>query len=81
MLGDLLPSADIQAPENKFIVCMQAQSSLSPRMKIDLALIFSRFDEKIKAEIIQDPETGNSLQVPYEAVVNWHQRSRSQSTG
>ena len=58
MLGDL-PSAEIQAPENVFIVC-----NLNPVTEDgDLKLIFPRFDEKLKAEIIRDPETGNSLQV------------------
>jgi peptidyl-prolyl cis-trans isomerase-like 4 len=58
MLGDL-PSAEIQAPENVLFVC-----KLNPVTEDeDLELIFSRFDEKVKAEIIREPETGNSLQV------------------
>lgn len=60
MLGDL-PSAEIQAPENVLFVC-----KLNPVTEDeDLELIFSRFDEKVKAEIIRDPETGNSLQFAF----------------
>jgi peptidyl-prolyl cis-trans isomerase-like 4 len=60
MLGDL-PSAEIQAPENVLFVC-----KLNPVTEDeDLELIFSRFDEKVKAEIIRDPETGNSLQYAF----------------
>eukprot|EP00980_Cylindrotheca_fusiformis_P004615 scaffold982_cov139-Cylindrotheca_fusiformis.AAC.28 len=56
MVGDL-PSADIKAPENVLFVC-----KLNPVTEDeDLELIFSRFDEKVKAEIIRDPDTGNSL--------------------
>jgi peptidyl-prolyl cis-trans isomerase-like 4 len=60
MLGDL-PSAEITAPENVLFVC-----KLNPITEDeDLELIFSRFDEKVKAEIIRDPETGNSLQFAF----------------
>jgi peptidyl-prolyl cis-trans isomerase-like 4 len=60
MLGDL-PSADIKAPENVLFVC-----KLNPVTEDeDLELIFSRFDEKVKAEIIRDLETGNSLQYAF----------------
>lgn len=60
MLGDL-PSADIKAPENVLFVC-----KLNPVTEDeDLELIFSRFDEEVKAEIIRDPDTGNSLQYAF----------------
>ena len=60
MLGDL-PSADITAPENVLFVC-----KLNPvTADEDLELIFSRFDENVKVEIIRDPETGNSLQYAF----------------
>ncbi|KAG7361682.1 peptidyl-prolyl cis-trans isomerase [Nitzschia inconspicua] len=60
MLGDL-PSADIKAPENVLFVC-----KLNPVTEDeDLELIFSRFDEKVKAEIIRDHETGSSLQYAF----------------
>ena len=60
MLGDL-PSADIKAPENVLFVC-----KLNPITEDeDLELIFSRFDEKVKAEIIRDPDTSNSLQYAF----------------
>mmetsp|Transcript_44705 Transcript_44705/g.107865 ORF Transcript_44705/g.107865 Transcript_44705/m.107865 type:complete len:729 (-) Transcript_44705:1693-3879(-) len=60
MLGDL-PSADITAPENVLFVC-----KLNPVTEDeDLELIFSRFDEQVKAEIIRDPDTGNSLQYAF----------------
>ena len=60
MLGDL-PSADITAPENVLFVC-----KLNPVTEDeDLELIFSRFDEKVKAEIIRDNETGSSLQYAF----------------
>ncbi|KAL3945496.1 MAG: hypothetical protein SGBAC_000395 [Bacillariaceae sp.] len=60
MLGDL-PSADITAPENVLFVC-----KLNPVTEDeDLELIFSRFDEQVKAEIIRDPDTGNSLQYSF----------------
>ena len=60
MLGDL-PSADIKAPENVLFVC-----KLNPVTEDeDLELIFSRFDEKVKAEIIRDPDTSSSLQYAF----------------
>ena len=60
MLGDL-PSADIKAPENVLFVC-----KLNPVTEDeDLELIFSRFDEKVKAEIIRDSDTGSSLQYAF----------------
>ena len=56
MLGDL-PSADITAPDNVLFVC-----KLNPVTDDeDLELIFSRFDSNARAEIIRDPETGDSL--------------------
>lgn len=56
MLGDL-PSADVEAPDNVLFVC-----KLNPvTQDEDLELIFSRFDSKVKAEIIRDVETGQSL--------------------
>jgi peptidyl-prolyl cis-trans isomerase-like 4 len=60
LLGDL-PSAEIQAPEDVLFVCQLNPVSEDE----DLELIFSRFDETIKAEIIRDPETGNSLQYAF----------------
>ena len=54
MLGDR-PTADIEAPENVLFVC---------KLK-DLELIFSRFDQNAKAEIITDPDTGASLQYAF----------------
>jgi peptidyl-prolyl cis-trans isomerase-like 4 len=60
MLGDL-PDAEIKAPENVLFVC-----KLNPITEDeDLELIFSRFDEKVKVEIIRDPESGNSLQYAF----------------
>ena len=56
MLGDL-PSADITAPDNVLFVC-----KLNPITDDeDLELIFSRFDPSARAEIIRDPESGDSL--------------------
>jgi len=56
MLGDL-PSADIKAPENVLFVC-----KLNPVTDDeDLELIFSRFDDNAKADIIRDQETNDSL--------------------
>ena len=56
MLGDL-PSADIAAPDNVLFVC-----KLNPVTDDeDLELIFSRFDPNARAEIIRDPDTGDSL--------------------
>ncbi|OEU09973.1 hypothetical protein FRACYDRAFT_162037, partial [Fragilariopsis cylindrus CCMP1102] len=53
MLGDL-PSADMTAPENVLFVC-----KLNPVTEDDdLDLIFSRFDEKVKADIVRDSKTG-----------------------
>jgi peptidyl-prolyl cis-trans isomerase-like 4 len=60
MLGDL-PSADIKAPENVLFVCKLNSITEDE----DLELIFSRFDEKVKAEIIRDPDTGSSLQYAF----------------
>ncbi|EED94894.1 predicted protein, partial [Thalassiosira pseudonana CCMP1335] len=60
MLGDL-PSAEIKAPENVLFVC-----KLNPFTNDeDLELIFSRFDQNAKAEIIRDPDTGSSLQYAF----------------
>ena len=60
MLGDL-PSAEIRAPENVLFVC-----KLNPLTNDeDLELIFSRFDQNAKAEIIRDPDTGASLQYAF----------------
>ncbi|KAL3791265.1 hypothetical protein HJC23_000882 [Cyclotella cryptica] len=60
MLGDL-PSAEIKAPENVLFVC-----KLNPFTNDeDLELIFSRFDQNAKAEIIRDPDTGASLQYAF----------------
>jgi len=60
MLGDL-PDAEIKAPENVLFVC-----KLNPVTEDeDLELIFSRFDEKVKAEIIRDNDTGSSLQYAF----------------
>ena len=60
MLGDL-PSADMTAPENVLFVC-----KLNPVTEDDdLDLIFSRFDEKVKADIVRDSKTGASLQYAF----------------
>ncbi len=60
MLGDL-PDAEATAPENVLFVC-----KLNPVTEDeDLELIFSRFDEKVKAEIIRDQDTGSSLQYAF----------------
>lgn len=60
MLGDL-PSADMKPPENVLFVC-----KLNPATDDeDLQLIFSRFDPNAKAEIIRDPDTGDSLQYAF----------------
>ena len=60
MLGDL-PDADIQAPENVLFIC-----KLNPATQDeDLELIFSRFDEKVKVEIIRDHDTQASLQYAF----------------
>jgi peptidyl-prolyl cis-trans isomerase-like 4 len=60
LLGDL-PSADYKAPEHVLFVC-----KLNPvTQDEDLELIFSRFDPNCKAEIIRDPDTGNSLQYAF----------------
>jgi len=60
MLGDL-PSAELKPPENVLFVC-----KLNPATDDeDLTLIFSRFDQNAKAEIIRDQETGDSLQYAF----------------
>lgn len=60
MLGDL-PDADIRAPEDVLFLC-----KLNPvTVDEDLELIFSRFDESVKVEIIRDPDTGASLQYAF----------------
>jgi len=60
MLGDL-PSADIKAPENVLFIC-----KLNPITDDeDLQLLFSRFDPNARAEIIRDPDTGDSLQYAF----------------
>lgn len=60
MLGDL-PSAEIKAPDHVLFVCKLNAVTEDE----DLELIFSRFDEKVNAEIIRDGETGNSLQYAF----------------
>ena len=60
MLGDR-PTAEIEAPEDVLFVC-----KLNPLTNDeDLELIFSRFDQQAKAEIIRDPDTGVSLQYAF----------------
>jgi peptidyl-prolyl cis-trans isomerase-like 4 len=60
VLGDL-PSADIKAPDNVLFVC-----KLNPITEDeDLELIFSRFDPSVKADIIRDAVTGDSLQYAF----------------
>ena len=60
MLGDL-PSAEMKPPENVLFLC-----KLNPVTDDDdLTLIFSRFDQNAKAEIIRDQETGDSLQYAF----------------
>ncbi len=60
MIGDL-PDANIRAPENVLFIC-----KLNPiTIDDDLELIFSRFDEQVKVEIIRDMDTGNSLQYAF----------------
>jgi peptidyl-prolyl cis-trans isomerase-like 4 len=60
LLGDL-PSADYKAPEHVLFVC-----KLNPITQgEDLELIFSRFDPNCKAEIIRDPDSGQSLQYAF----------------
>ena len=60
MLGDR-PDTEIEAPENVLFVC-----KLNPYTNDeDLELIFSRFDQESKAEIIRDPDTGASLQYAF----------------
>eukprot|EP00536_Pseudo-nitzschia_multiseries_P011326 jgi/Psemu1/166600/gw1.379.41.1 len=60
MLGDL-PSADITAPENVLFVCKLNSVTEDE----DLELIFSRFDEQVKVEIVRDHKTGGSLQYAF----------------
>jgi peptidyl-prolyl cis-trans isomerase-like 4 len=60
MLGDL-PSADMKAPENVLFIC-----KLNPvTTDEDLELIFSRFDQAVKVEIVRDHDTGDSLQYAF----------------
>ena len=60
MLGDV-PDAEMKAPEDVLFLC-----KLNPEtMDEDLELIFSRFDEKVKVEIIRDADTGASLQYAF----------------
>eukprot|EP00551_Chaetoceros_affinis_P007122 CAMPEP_0203666574 /NCGR_PEP_ID=MMETSP0090-20130426/3578_1 /ASSEMBLY_ACC=CAM_ASM_001088 /TAXON_ID=426623 /ORGANISM="Chaetoceros affinis, Strain CCMP159" /LENGTH=645 /DNA_ID=CAMNT_0050530493 /DNA_START=148 /DNA_END=2086 /DNA_ORIENTATION=+ len=60
MLGDIA-SADDKPPENVLFIC-----KLNPMTEDeDLQLIFSRFDPNVKAEIVRDPDTGNSLQYAF----------------
>ena len=60
MIGDL-PDANIRAPENVLFIC-----KLNPiTIDEDLELIFSRFDESVKVEIIRDIDTGSSLQYAF----------------
>jgi len=60
MLGDIA-SAEMKPPENVLFVCKL--NSLTEDE--DLQLIFSRFDQQCKAEIIRDPDTGDSLQYAF----------------
>merc|ERR1712232_1544752 len=60
MLGDL-PSADLKPPENVLFVC-KLNSVTDDE---DLQLTFSRFDPDVKAEIIRDSITGDSLQYAF----------------
>ena len=56
MLGDI-PTAEIKPPEDVLFVC-----KLNPvTQDEDLELIFSRFDNNVKCEVIREPETGQSL--------------------
>ncbi|EJK61115.1 hypothetical protein THAOC_18447, partial [Thalassiosira oceanica] len=56
MLGDR-PDAEVEAPDDVLFVC-----KLNPLTNDeDLELIFARFDEGAKAEIIRDPDTGACL--------------------
>ena len=60
MLGDIA-SADMKPPENVLFVC-----KLNPMTDDDdLTLIFSRFDPLAKADVIRDPDTGDSLQYAF----------------
>ncbi|GMH68907.1 hypothetical protein TL16_g05035 [Triparma laevis f. inornata] len=56
MLGDL-KSADDKPPENVLFICKLNSITQDD----DLELIFSRFDQSCSAEIMRDPETGDSL--------------------
>jgi peptidyl-prolyl cis-trans isomerase-like 4 len=60
MLGDL-PDANIRAPENVLFICKLNPATIDE----DLELIFSRFDERAKVEIIRDHDTGASLQYAF----------------
>jgi len=60
MLGDL-PAADMKPPENVLFVCKLNSVTEDE----DLQLIFSRFDPDVKAEIIRDSITGDSLQYAF----------------
>jgi peptidyl-prolyl cis-trans isomerase-like 4 len=60
MLGDI-PDADITAPENVLFIC-----KLNPvTVDEDLELIFSRFDPRVRVEIVRDRDTGASLQYAF----------------
>lgn len=60
MLGDL-PNAEAKAPEDVLFLC-----KLNPlTVDEDLELIFSRFDDRVKVEIIRDADTGVSLQYAF----------------
>jgi peptidyl-prolyl cis-trans isomerase-like 4 len=65
MLGDL-PDANIRAPENVLFICKLNPATIDE----DLELIFSRFDERVKVEIIRDHETGASLQYAFAEFTN-----------
>jgi len=68
MIGDL-PDAEATAPENVLFVC-----KLNPVTDDeDLELIFSRFDPAAKAEIIRDPDTGESLNYAFVEFTNKEQ--------
>lgn len=56
MLGDL-PDAELKAPENVLFICNLNKFTMDE----DLELIFSRFDENVKVEILRDKITGDSL--------------------
>lgn len=60
MLGDL-PSADAKADDKVLFICQMNPVTTSE----DLELIFSRFDQKVRVDVITDQETGQSLQYAF----------------